>query len=56
MFQAIKHKLQIKSMRRGNEEGFPLEEDKARILFGTRHMVRINIHLVIQLLFNTTLL
>lgn len=40
--QAIKQKLQIKTNRNNNrEEGSPQEEDKARMLFGTRVMVCI---------------
>ena len=37
--QAIKQKLQIKSNKRNKEEGSPQEEDKARMLFGTRVVV-----------------
>lgn len=37
--QAIKQKLQIKTNRGNKEEGSPQEEDKARILFGTRVVV-----------------
>lgn len=40
--QAIKQKLQINRNRGANDESAqPLEEDKARMLFGTRH-VRIS--------------
>lgn len=37
--QAIKQKLQIKSSKGNKEEGSPQEEDKARMLFGTRVVV-----------------